>query len=84
MPQLLQVFDSWAGELTPHQFQTFALPPLLSFLFHCLTHFQAYLVEFSFLLAETAGKFLGVRMRRGKKLVGCLQINVNRQRHTHK
>ncbi|RXK36044.1 uroporphyrinogen decarboxylase [Tremella mesenterica] len=27
--QLLQVFDSWAGELTPHQFQQFALPSLL-------------------------------------------------------
>ncbi|KAE8537613.1 uroporphyrinogen decarboxylase [Cryptococcus gattii VGV] len=27
--QMLQVFDSWAGELTPHQFKTFALPPLL-------------------------------------------------------
>lgn len=26
---MLQVFDSWAGELTPYQFQTFALPPLL-------------------------------------------------------
>lgn len=26
---MLQVFDSWAGELTPHQFKTFALPPLL-------------------------------------------------------
>ncbi|KAI0034410.1 uroporphyrinogen decarboxylase [Vararia minispora EC-137] len=25
--QLLQVFDSWAGELTPHDFATFALPP---------------------------------------------------------
>lgn len=25
---MLQVFDSWAGELTPHQFKTFALPPL--------------------------------------------------------
>jgi uroporphyrinogen decarboxylase len=24
--QLLQVFDSWAGELTPHEFATFALP----------------------------------------------------------
>jgi uroporphyrinogen decarboxylase len=27
--QMLQVFDSWAGELTPHQFKTFALPSLL-------------------------------------------------------
>ncbi|WVN88951.1 uroporphyrinogen decarboxylase [Cryptococcus depauperatus CBS 7841] len=27
--QMLQVFDSWAGELTPHQFIQFALPPLL-------------------------------------------------------
>jgi len=27
--QLLQVFDSWAGELTPYHFETFALPPLL-------------------------------------------------------
>ena len=26
---MLQVFDSWAGELTPYRFQTFALPPLL-------------------------------------------------------
>ncbi|PCH41173.1 uroporphyrinogen decarboxylase [Wolfiporia cocos MD-104 SS10] len=26
--QLLQVFDSWAGELAPHHFQEFALPPL--------------------------------------------------------
>jgi uroporphyrinogen decarboxylase len=26
---MLQLFDSWAGELTPYQFQTFALPPLL-------------------------------------------------------
>lgn len=26
---MLQVFDSWAGELTPHQFRTFALPALL-------------------------------------------------------
>lgn len=26
---MLQVFDSWAGELTPHQFETFALPPLV-------------------------------------------------------
>ena len=26
---MLQVFDSWAGELTPYQFTTFALPPLL-------------------------------------------------------
>lgn len=26
--QLLQVFDSWAGELTPHDFRTFALPYL--------------------------------------------------------
>ncbi|WVR04944.1 uroporphyrinogen decarboxylase [Kwoniella sp. DSM 27419] len=27
--QMLQVFDSWAGELTPHHFMTFALPALL-------------------------------------------------------
>ncbi|ODN85900.1 uroporphyrinogen decarboxylase [Cryptococcus wingfieldii CBS 7118] len=27
--QMLQVFDSWAGELTPYHFKTFALPPLL-------------------------------------------------------
>jgi len=27
--QMLQVFDSWAGELTPHQFKSFALPSLL-------------------------------------------------------
>ncbi|ORY32102.1 putative uroporphyrinogen decarboxylase [Naematelia encephala] len=27
--QMLQVFDSWAGELTPYQFETFALPALL-------------------------------------------------------
>ncbi|KAL7423561.1 Uroporphyrinogen decarboxylase in heme biosynthesis [Cryptotrichosporon argae] len=27
--QMLQVFDSWAGELTPYHFQTFALPALL-------------------------------------------------------
>ncbi|OCF31497.1 uroporphyrinogen decarboxylase [Kwoniella heveanensis BCC8398] len=27
--QMLQVFDSWAGELTPYQFKEFALPPLL-------------------------------------------------------
>lgn len=26
--QLLQVFDSWAGELTPHDFRTYALPYL--------------------------------------------------------
>jgi uroporphyrinogen decarboxylase len=26
--QLLQVFDSWAGELTPHDFRTFSLPYL--------------------------------------------------------
>jgi uroporphyrinogen decarboxylase len=26
---MLQVFDSWAGELTPHHFQTFALPAAL-------------------------------------------------------
>ena len=26
---MLQVFDSWAGELTPYQFETFALPPLV-------------------------------------------------------
>lgn len=26
---MLQVFDSWAGELTPYQFSRFALPPLL-------------------------------------------------------
>jgi len=26
--QLLQVFDSWAGELSPHAFRTFALPYL--------------------------------------------------------
>ena len=26
---MLQVFDSWAGELTPHQFQTFSLPSLI-------------------------------------------------------
>jgi len=26
---MLQVFDSWAGELTPHQFEEFALPPLI-------------------------------------------------------
>jgi uroporphyrinogen decarboxylase len=26
---MLQVFDSWAGELTPHQFAEFALPPLV-------------------------------------------------------
>jgi len=25
--QLLQIFDSWAGELSPHDFATFALPP---------------------------------------------------------
>ena len=27
--QMLQVFDSWAGELTPNHFKTFALPALL-------------------------------------------------------
>ncbi|NXD32503.1 DCUP decarboxylase, partial [Spelaeornis formosus] len=27
--QMLQVFDSWAGELTPHHFQTFSLPSLI-------------------------------------------------------
>ncbi|KAF8631204.1 hypothetical protein AX15_002535 [Amanita polypyramis BW_CC] len=27
--QLLQVFDSWAGELSPHHFATFALPSLI-------------------------------------------------------
>lgn len=27
--QMLQVFDSWAGELTEYHFETFALPPLL-------------------------------------------------------
>ncbi|KAK4684537.1 uroporphyrinogen decarboxylase, partial [Tremellales sp. Uapishka_1] len=27
--QMLQVFDSWAGELTPYHFSTFALPSLL-------------------------------------------------------
>jgi len=26
---MLQVFDSWAGELTPHHFQTYSLPSLL-------------------------------------------------------
>jgi len=26
---MLQVFDSWAGELTPYHFETFALPSLL-------------------------------------------------------
>ena len=26
---MLQVFDSWAGELTPYHFETFALPALL-------------------------------------------------------
>jgi uroporphyrinogen decarboxylase len=26
---MLQVFDSWAGELTPYQFQQFSLPSLL-------------------------------------------------------
>jgi uroporphyrinogen decarboxylase len=34
---MLQVFDSWAGELTPYQFQTFALPPLLH-ISHKVTH----------------------------------------------
>lgn len=28
--QMLQVFDSWAGELSPHQFRTFSLPYLKS------------------------------------------------------
>ncbi|WRT66843.1 uroporphyrinogen decarboxylase [Kwoniella shivajii] len=27
--QMLQVFDSWAGELTPYQYKEFALPPLI-------------------------------------------------------
>jgi uroporphyrinogen decarboxylase len=39
-PQMLQVFDSWAGELTSHHFQTFALPPLLYLtkkVRHCLS-----------------------------------------------
>ncbi|TDL29090.1 uroporphyrinogen decarboxylase [Rickenella mellea] len=27
--QLLQVFDSWAGELSPHDFETFSLPSLV-------------------------------------------------------
>ncbi|CAD6576214.1 MAG: Uroporphyrinogen decarboxylase in heme biosynthesis [Tremellales sp. Tagirdzhanova-0007] len=39
--QMLQVFDSWAGELTPFQFTTFALPPLLHIshkVRHVLTH----------------------------------------------
>ena len=38
---MLQVFDSWAGELTPHHFTTFALPPLLhitSKVKHVLAH----------------------------------------------
>ena len=38
---MLQVFDSWAGELTPFQFTTFALPPLLHIshkVRHVLTH----------------------------------------------
>lgn len=26
---MVQIFDSWAGELTPYHFTTFALPPLL-------------------------------------------------------
>lgn len=34
---MLQVFDSWAGELTPHQFVTFALPPILH-ISHKVTH----------------------------------------------
>lgn len=27
--QLAQIFDSWAGELTPYHFKTFAVPPLV-------------------------------------------------------
>ena len=44
---MLQVFDSWAGELTPYQFTTFALPPLLHIshkVRHVLNHFQHALV----------------------------------------
>jgi uroporphyrinogen decarboxylase len=41
------VFDSWAGELTPYQFTTFALPPLLHIshkVRHVLNHFNHPLV----------------------------------------
>lgn len=44
---MLQVFDSWAGELTPYQFTTFALPPLLHIshkVRHVLTHLDHPLV----------------------------------------
>lgn len=34
---MLQVFDSWAGELTPHQYKTFALPSVLH-ISHKVTH----------------------------------------------
>lgn len=37
--QLLQVFDSWAGELAPHDFATFSLPSL----FHISTTVRARL-----------------------------------------
>ncbi|KAK8870056.1 uroporphyrinogen decarboxylase [Kwoniella newhampshirensis] len=38
--QMLQVFDSWAGELTPYQFKTFALPAL-----HHISHKVRYCLE---------------------------------------
>jgi len=39
--QLLQVFDSWAGELSPEDFAEFALPPLQ----HIVTSVRARLTE---------------------------------------
>ena len=39
---MLQIFDSWAGELTPYHFSTFALPPLLH-ISHKVRHVLAHL-----------------------------------------